>query len=152
MIQRGRATAVAACVLVAAVAWAAPSAAQIYKWVDEKGNVHFTNDPPAKVPVEEIPETKHRPSVRSEPPPPAEPEAGSSADAPRSVRRPAAPEPADEEAEAVEVIEEESDVIIVDDGLYDPATRYRANSPRNRPGQPIRQPNRQPVRQPRRGR
>jgi hypothetical protein len=152
MIQRGRATAVAVCGLVAAVAWAASSAAQIYKWVDEKGTVHFTNDPPAKAPAEVIPETEHRPSVRNEAPPPAEPEAESSAAAPRSVRRRAAPEPADEEIEAVEVIEEESDVIIVDDGLYDPLTRYRANSPRNRPGQPIRQPNRQSVRQPRRGR
>lgn len=124
------------------LAQAAPSAAQIYKWVDEAGTVHFSDSPPAKPgssggSVEVLPRSEPRPAA---------PSRSSSTD------RPAAADPYDEErpddeawvdqaADPVEEqVEEEVDVEIYDDGAVDAAVRYRANSPRNRPGQPIRQP------------
>jgi Domain of unknown function (DUF4124) len=121
------------------------SAAQTYKWVDEKGTVHFSNDPPAKAPLEVVPESARRPAVR-QPPPADEPDRDAMDEAaPRRARA----APAAEDGASEEIIVEESETIVIDDGTRDPVTRYRANSPRNRPGQPIRQA---PARQPRRGR
>ncbi|MGH7788027.1 MAG: DUF4124 domain-containing protein [Candidatus Binatia bacterium] len=144
--QKG-AAAIEACLLLAMFALGTPCAAQIYKWVDEKGTVHFSNDPPAKAPAEELPETKHQPLVKNGSP---EPE-GADADAPHEEVtggswHGAESEPEPEDVESSEMIVDESDTIIVEDGLGDPVTRYRANSPRNRPGQPVQQPRRQPSR------
>ena len=151
MTRRRGAAGIAASLLLAAWALATPSAAQIYKWVDEKGTVHFSNDPPAKAPVEELPETEHRPLVQNGPPGPEGADADAEDEAaPRGSRHRAVSEPEPEEVESSEIIVEESDTIIVDDGRGDAVTRYRANSPRNRPGEPIRQPG--GGRQPRRAR
>lgn len=142
-----RVTALTVGALVAALA--APGAAQIYKWTDDKGTVHFGNDPPPQTVVEQLPESEHRPLVQGGPPPPgadgsdALPSAAASARGPRAVES----EPADAFEEALDGEREgEPDVIVVDDGRADLVTRYRANSPRNRPGQPIRQPVQRPAR------
>ena len=141
MTRPGRVSAVAAGLLLATLAPAAPGAAQIYKWVDDKGTVHFSNDPPPKVAVEELPETEHRPLVKNGPPGPGatEDEPADDEAAPASPRR-AAVRPAPDDEEATEEVAADPDVIVVDGGQSDLVTRYRANSPRNRPGQPIRQP------------
>jgi hypothetical protein len=154
MPQWREAPAIAACVLLAVLAPAAPSAAQIYKWVDEAGTTHFSNDPPPRrtgaPAVEVLPETEHRPRN-----PPASASAGAAdagagrgplEDEPRD-----APDAAAEDVEPEAIIVEDYDAVIVEEGQRDLVTPYRAHSPRNRPGQPIRQPVRQP-RQPRRGR
>jgi hypothetical protein len=141
------------CTMLATLALASSSAAQIYKWVDEKGGVHFTNDPPPKVAVEVIPEGERRPRVVDQPPSSLESAAELPGDVtPRESQRGAASGASMEDVESEEIIVDDAETIIVDDGGRDVVTGYRANSPRNRPGQPIRQPNRQPVRQPRRAR
>lgn len=139
---------VAACVLLAGLALATASAAQIYKWVDEKGTVHFSDDPPAKAPLEVVPDSERRAPARKPPPPQPDAEVVRDDDEPFEPRRAGSGREA-VDAESEEIIVEESETIVIDDGRRDPVTRYRANSPRNRPGQPIRQA---PVRQPRRGR
>lgn len=136
MPQARRAPALGACALLAAAALAAPAGAQIYKWTDEKGVVHLSQDPPPKAALQELPETTHAPLVKNGPPPIAE------AVEPEDAREPRAVAPAPEE-HAVDVGPDgdgSPDVIVVDGGGSDLATRYRANSPRNRPGEPIRQP------------
>jgi len=141
----------ACCTLLATLAVTSSSAAQIYKWVDEKGTLHFSNDPPPKVAVEVVPEGERRPRAVDQPPPVAESAAELPEDAaPRESQRGARSDAEVEDVESEEIIAEDSDTIIVDDGGRDVVTGYRAYSPRNRPGQAIRQPNRQPVRQPRR--
>lgn len=137
-------SAFAVCTLSAVLAVAAPSGAQIYKWTDEKGTVHFSNDPPPQASVEVIPEGERRPLVRNGPPPPGEAAAAPADDeSPRAPRHRVAAEPVPQDVESGEIlVEDEADVIIVDDDQRDLVTRYRANSPRNRPGQPIRQPRR----------
>jgi hypothetical protein len=131
---------------------ALPGAAQIYKWVDESGTVHFSDAPPARAGggVEVIPESAPRPR-------PTEPARDAAADADDlASRRDAAEssdaEPVDEAAgDGPPVVEDVVTEVIVESGP-DPAVRRRANSPRNRPGEPIRQPARQPVQRPARGR
>lgn len=135
-----RVTALTVGALVAALA--APGAAQIYKWTDEKGTVHFSNDPPPQTVVEELPEIEHRPLVQGGPPPPGADESDGRGGARAAESAPA--ELAEEEPEAERY--DQPDVIVVDDGRADLVTRYRANSPRNRPGQPIRQPVQRPAR------
>lgn len=141
---------IAACMLLAGMTWATASAAQIYKWVDEKGTVHFSDDPPAKAPLEVVPDSERRAPARQPPPPQrADDVQPDDDDEPFEPRRRAGSGQDAEDFASEEIIVEESETIIIDDGGRDPVTRYRANSPRNRPGQPIRQA---PVRQPRRGR
>jgi len=138
-----RAIGMAACLLLAGTALVRPGAAQIYKWVDEKGTVHFSNDPPAKAPAEVLPENRRPPLVENGPDAPAE---AAAAPAASESGHGTASDPVPEDVEPSEIVVEESDTIIVDDGAGDLATRRRANSPRNRPGQPIRQPRSQPRR------
>jgi hypothetical protein len=85
-----------------------------------------------------VPRSEHRPAApstsSSSPDQPAPPE---DASAPYDEERP------DDEAwsdRSAGTVEEEVEVEVFDDGAADPAVWYRANSPRNRPGQPIRQP------------
>jgi hypothetical protein len=136
--------------LVALLARATPCAAQIYKWTDASGTIHFSDNPPPRKPgasaVEVLPETQHRPAVVNRPVPDDEPESPEPAVAPRDQGRSDdtdgdyGAEPEDEPVD--------SGAIIVDDAARDPEVWLRANSPRNRPGQPIRQP----IRPARRGR
>lgn len=130
----------------AALAAASPSAAEIYKWVDESGTVHFTDAPPAAAgaAVEVLPEAPPRPR----PPEPAR-VAPAADDAPRNEAT--APSEVEEVVDEAWVEEPELEVEdvgteIIIESEPDRATRRRANSPRNQPGQPIRQPG------PRRGR
>jgi clan AA aspartic protease (TIGR02281 family) len=46
-------------VLVLMILFASPVAAQMYKWVDEKGTVHFTDDP-ARIPEKHLPDAESR--------------------------------------------------------------------------------------------
>jgi hypothetical protein len=128
-----------ACILIGVLAFVTPSAAQFYKWTDAAGTVHFSDNPPpraAGAKVEVVPETHYRPPTVRRAAPPEEP---------------APPEPVAESPPEPEISEDASDygtepmgedvgadVPIVDDTAGDPAVRWRANSPRNRPGQPIR--------------
>jgi hypothetical protein len=135
--------AISVCVIGAlALAPAAPTAAQIYKWVDGAGTVHFSDAPPARTgstagAIEVLPRSEHRPAAAST--------ASSSPDQPprESAADPYDDERPDDEAWSDQAAEEEEEEVVVevfDDGAVDPAVRYRANSPRNRPGQPIRPP------------
>lgn len=144
MPQARRALAHGACALLAAAALAVPAGAQIYKWTDDQGVVHLSQDPPPKTALEELPETTQAPLVKNGPPPVEEEPEPATAPQPGMARAP------DEDGgDAVEAAPDAADVVVIDGGGSDVATRYRANSPRNRPGEPIRQP-RQP-RQPQLG-
>lgn len=125
--------------LLAVVAFDPPGAAQTYKWVDEKGTVHFSNDPPAKAPVEVLPDADRRPMVKNGPPSAEGSEAESVDEEAPTASQPGAASALAPEDHPGETVGDEPDTVIVDDG-NDPVTRYRANSPRNQPGQPIRQP------------
>jgi len=126
---------------------AAPSAAQIYKWVDASGTVHFADSPPPPAgagagAVEVMPESEHRP-------PPADTSTQSRGDAaPEEAAAPSEEDPTDDDwhDEASEPRGEDVAPEIIVESAPDPAVRYRANSPRNRPGQPIRQPGSPPGR------
>ena len=86
-----------------------------------------------------LPEVQHRPSTATGQPADDQPEASEQAAAPADEER------WDDIGNDYATEPEESgnsDVIIVNGAARDPAVWYRANSPRNRPGQPIRQPNR----------
>jgi Domain of unknown function (DUF4124) len=146
--------AISACVLVGVLAHGEPGAAQIYKWVDGSGTVHFSDTPPkpGAGAVEVLPEGQPRAAA----PPPR-------ADSAAPENENAAPDDEgldDSESEGAaapfedsgptEIIEDGPTEIIVEGAPLDPAVRYRANSPRNRPEQPIRQP--QPLPRPRRAR
>jgi hypothetical protein len=133
--------------IVSIVAWlllvGAPVEAQIYKWVDEKGTVHFSQSPPPGGKrvggVETIPDAAAAPMVQGGPGP-----AGKDADE-EVVDRPAerAPGPVDDEGGEDDYwpgAEAAPDDIIVDDGTGDPRVWLRSRSPANEPGQPIRQP------------
>jgi hypothetical protein len=126
--------------LIDVLARATPSVAQIYKWTDASGTIHFSDSPPATTRgnsrVEVLPETKHVPSRPIRPP---EPEA----EPPEPAVAPPDQEPRDDTGSDYATEPEEStgsDEIIVDETARDPAVWYRANSPSNRPGQPMRQP------------
>jgi hypothetical protein len=126
---------------------AAPGAAQIYKWVDASGTVHFADSPPPPAgtgagTVEVLPESEHRP-------PPADTSNKSRDDAgPEEAAAPSEEEPTDDawRDEASEPRGEDVQPDIIIESGPDPAVGYRANSPRNRPGQPIRQPGSRPGR------
>ena len=112
--------------------------AQIYKWTDAAGTVHFSDTPPprtaGKTKVEVLPKTEHRPVVSGVPTPPTEePEAEADERYNQPVDDSADYAPMEPPAE-----ESAPETIIVDDAERDPGVAYRALSPRNRPGQPIR--------------
>ena len=140
--------AISACVLVGGLAYGEPGAAQIYKWVDAAGTVHFSDTPPKPAAdagaVEVLPETQHRPAAL---PPRADSAAPDEGRDDSESERVAAPV---EDDGPTEIIEDGPTEIIVEGAPIDPAVRYRANSPRNSPGGPIRQP--QPLPRPRRAR
>lgn len=128
-----------ACILIGVLAFVTPSAAQFYKWTDAAGTVHFSDNPPprgAGAPkVEVLPEAQYRPPTVRRVAPPEEPEP------PEPVAEaPPAPEMPDDASDyGTEPIGEDfGDVPIVDDTTGDASVRWRANSPRNRPGGPIR--------------
>ena len=141
MTKSERTAVISLYIMVGLLALGAPSAAQIYKWTDASGTVHFGDSPPPKggaaSPVEVRPETVHRPPPTREPAP---------ADNPEPPEPAAVPPPPEERADdagndsATEPTDEDfgSDPSIVDGSEGDPAVWRRANSPRNRPGQPMR--------------
>lgn len=143
MTRSERTAVISVCILFGLLALGAPSAAQIYKWTDASGTIHFGDSPPprggAASPVEVRPETQHRAPPTRPPAPADEPEPPEQAVVP-----PAPEERVDDTGSdyANEPAEEDvgSDPIIVDGAERDPEAWRRANSPRNRPGQPIRQP------------
>lgn len=150
-----RATRIGAGTLLAVLALTAPSAAQIYKWVDEKGTVHFSDHVPANAKAEALPAAAPRPTVAKAAPPAESDEEPLGDDEVSDVANDPAPASVEEEQSSEIIVDgtdavilDDSDTIIVEGSQVDATTRWRANSPRNRPGQPIRQP----VRQPRRGR
>ena len=126
---------------------AAPGAAQIYKWVDASGTIHFADAPPPTAgagagTIEVLPESEHRP-------PPADTSTQFRDDASPEEAAAAPEEELTDDAwsnEASEPRGEDVEPEIIVESAPDPAVRYRANSPRNRPGQPIRQPGSRPGR------
>jgi hypothetical protein len=134
-----------ACVFFGLLTCAFAAEAQIYKWVDEKGTIHFSDDPPARLPgtapVQVIPEEAWVPMVENGPPPPSDSEPGEEQE---DLYEPEVGDVAPGLGSDVE-----SPSVVVVDGGSDRAVRFRARSPRNRPGQPIRPPIRSPLQQPR---
>jgi hypothetical protein len=133
--------------IVSIVAWlllaGGQAEAQIYKWVDEKGAVHFSQSPPAggagSGVVEAIPNAPAAPMVQGGPEPAADDDDGKVVDGLRQRE----PDPVEDEGGEDEYVPEEdagpADVI-VDDGTRDPRVRLRGRLPANEPGQPIQQP------------
>lgn len=132
-----------AAILVGVLAVSTPAAAQIYKWTDKSGTIHFSDTPPSRgsstSKVDVLPKTEYRPPAKSNVPPPDDPPPppAPAAEAPRDEA------PIDDSADyASEPYDEDagSEPIVLEGSEGDPAVWRRANSPRNRPGQPIRQP------------
>ena len=145
-IQRRRAIAASMLVGLSVLAAAIPSAAEIYKWVDEAGTIHFTDAPPGRAgsAVEVLPESSPRPRP-TEPARDAAPQADD-ARPPDEAASSDAQDLDDNWSDEPELeVEDIGTEIIIESGP-DPAVRRRANSPRNRPGQPIRQPGQRPAR------
>lgn len=142
MVTSQRSAVLATCVLTAVLVSSTPSPAQIYKWTDKSGTIHFSDSPPPRgsssSKVDVLPKTEYRPPAKSapppeEPPPPPEPAAEVPPDeAPIDDSGDYASEPYEADAG--------SDPIVLEGSEVDPAAVRRAISPRNRPGQPIRQP------------
>lgn len=87
--------------LLTAMAAAAPARAQIYKWVDDKGVVHFADVPPPRGGAEMLPSAERAPMVRNGPTPPsAAPAADAAEDATDDVRGADAEAAAPDEATA----------------------------------------------------
>ncbi len=146
MIRSKTAAAIQAGVFFGLLAWGFAAGAQVYKWVDEKGTIHFSDAPPTRLqgtaPVQVIPEEDRVPMVENGPPPPSDSE----------------PPPDEEDlyepegggiAEGLGSDADSPSVVVVDGGARDPAVRFRARSPLNRPGQPVRPRLQSPVQQPR---
>jgi len=147
MVRSKVTAAISAGVFVGLLSHGLATEAQIYKWVDEKGTIHFSDDPPARTegttPVQVIPSEARSPMVKNGPPPPSS----------DSEARPGEEDMSEIERRGMgETLESdvESPPVVVVEGGRDPSVRFRALSPRNRPGQPIRPPIRPPVRHPRR--
>jgi hypothetical protein len=117
-------------------------AQQIYKWVDEKGTVHFSQSPPpggaGSAPVEAIPAAPAAPMVQGG----SKTSAHDNAEAVDRRRQPRAAAVGDKGGEDEYLPEEDEDPggVTVQDGRPDPRVWLRSRLPANKPGQPIRQP------------
>jgi hypothetical protein len=114
--------------------------AQIYKWVDEKGTVHFGQSPPPEGSgvVETLPEGPGAPVVQGGPQPYKEDYEREDVFDRMDDRRRLRDSAGDGGGREEEPIEPGS--IIVDEDGRDPAVWWRGRAPANAPGQPIRQP------------
>jgi hypothetical protein len=129
--------------LTATLLMAVSSAAQIYKWTDKSGTVHFSDSPPprgAGAPKVEVrPRFTSRPVPTRTAAPPEEQTPESVVEAPRDQEDFGTADDYAQEPVGEDLGEDVgSDVEVIDGTAGDPAVRRRANSPRNRPGQPIR--------------
>jgi hypothetical protein len=133
--------------IVLIVAWlllvGAQVEAQIYKWVDEKGTVHFSQSPPpggtAAGGIEAIPDAAAAPMVQGQAKPAAQDDDEEIVDRTGEGE----PEPGgdgDGEDEYLPEDDAAPDDVMVDDGTGDPRVWLRSRSPANEAGQPIQQP------------
>lgn len=145
MIRRTATAAIWACVFLSVLRFSSATAAPVYKWVDERGTIHFTDAPPERSRrlsgVEVIPEDAKVPVVHYGPPPSAVQRSRRGAESEVDLYEEAEPE--EFWPEQVDLGAESTSVIVVE-GARDPSVRFRALSPLNRPGQPIRVHNQRP--------
>jgi Domain of unknown function (DUF4124) len=128
---------ISAWVFFCLLAYSLPTEAQIYKWVDDKGTIHFSDRRPVSVPdaaiVQVIAEEARAPLVKNGPPPPTSDSEVQAYDPYDDMDEP-------ELGDASERLDNEagSPAVVVVEGARDPTVWFRAHSPRNRPGQAVR--------------
>jgi hypothetical protein len=139
-------------ILVCAFVGAAPATGQVYKWVDEKGSVHFSDSPPITPPAKAVEVRDSRP-----PPPMVEGQPTFQASAPVTPPAQERGQPGADYGHDSTSESGDGDVVVQpgDDHIYDPDVidALRRDQLRDRLNAPARDGSAAPVRPvPRRGR
>jgi uncharacterized protein DUF4124 len=132
MIRRGAIAAIGTWVFLGVLPFGSATAAPVYKWVDERGTIHFSDTRPKRSTrlsdVQVIPDKASVPMVRNGPP----------ADFDSELDLYDQEEGYEPYWLEEDDLDAESSSLIVVEGARDPAVRFRAFSPLNRPGKPVR--------------